>query len=124
MTALLRAVTQVWPVEAPAPPGLVPGTSLRPYQRQSLAFMLDLENARSDDRRLGYKTLWKEPNGVTLFRLRAGWLCDEVGMGKTLSIISLILARPRPANQLPTDAQWRTLQRRHPFISRVRGPYK
>ena len=123
MTALLRAVTQVWPVEAPAPPGLASGTSLRPYQRQSLAFMLDLENAPSDDRRLGFKTLWKQPNGA-LFRLRAGWLCDEVGMGKTMSIISLILARPRPANQLPTDAQWRTLQRRHPFISRVRGPDK
>ena len=82
MTALLRAVTQVWPVEVPAPPGLAPGTALRPYQRQSLAFMLDLENARSDDRRLGYKTLWKEPNGVTLFRLRAGWLCDEGGNGE------------------------------------------
>ena len=29
-------------------------------------------------------------------------------MGKTLSVISLILARPRQANKLPTDAQWRS----------------
>ena len=58
MGALLRAVTQVWPVEAPAPQGLAAGTVLRPYQRQSLAFMLDIENARDSDSRVFRSTRW------------------------------------------------------------------
>lgn len=130
MTALLRAVTQVWPVEALAPPGLAPGTALRPYQRQSLAFMLDLENASDSDPRVARcplagrsAGLWLKPNGAPGGRLRAGWICDEVGMGKTLSVISLILARPRTAH-LPSDAAWRALQRRHPFGPTVNGPTK
>ena len=43
-------------------------------------------------------------------------------MGKTLSVISLILSRPRAANELPTDPQWRALQRRHPYGPNVVGP--
>ena len=117
MGALLRAVTQVWPVEALAPQGLAPGTVLRPYQRQSLAFMLDIENAPDSDSRVFRSTRW---GGART--LRGGWLCDEVGMGKTLSVISLILSRPRAANELPTDAQWRALQRRHPYAATVEGP--
>ena len=117
MGALLRAVTQVWPVEAPAPQGLRTGTVLRPYQRQSLAFMLDIENAPDSDSRVFRSTRW---GGART--LRGGWLCDEVGMGKTLSVISLILARPRQANQLPTDAEWRALRRRHPYGPNVVGP--
>ena len=117
MTALLRAVTQVWPVEAPAPQGLAAGTVLRPYQRQSLAFMLDIENARDSDSRVFRSTRW---GGART--LRGGWLCDEVGMGKTLSVISLILARPRASNELPTDAQWRALRQRHPYGPNVVGP--
>jgi SNF2 family DNA or RNA helicase len=122
MGALLRATAQVWPVEAPAPQGLAPGTVLRPYQRQSLAFMLDLENAPDSDERLARSPRWN-PQGVgaVLRTLRGGWLCDEVGMGKTLSVISLILARPRTN---PTDAQWKALQRRHPYADKVAGPEK
>ena len=43
-------------------------------------------------------------------------------MGKTLSVISLILARPRASNELPTDAQWRALRQRHPYGPNVVGP--
>ena len=81
---ILKAVEQVYPVEAPDPPGWQAGVVLRPYQRQSLAFMIDLEE-RIDKR---------DPEAG-----RGGWLCDEMGMGKTAVCAALILARKAP----PTD---------------------
>ena len=52
-------VEQVFPVESNAPAGFT--ANLRPYQRQSLAFMVERE--RGTER-------------------AGGWLCDEMGMGK------------------------------------------
>ena len=43
---LLRQVEQVWPCETPAPPGMVVA-AFRPYQKQSLSFMLSREQAKS-----------------------------------------------------------------------------
>ena len=40
---LLEAIQQVYPVEADNPSGLAAGISLRPYQKQSLAFMVHVE---------------------------------------------------------------------------------
>ena len=40
---LLKEVEQVYPVEHGEPTGLLAGTTLRPYQKQSLAFMLHVE---------------------------------------------------------------------------------
>ena len=40
---LLKAIECVYPVEAPDPAGFAVDATLRPYQRQSLAFMLDME---------------------------------------------------------------------------------
>jgi hypothetical protein len=60
--ALLKALEQVYPVEAPKPVGMLPSVVLRPYQKQSLAFMLDLE--RSTNPQLLCR------NG------RGGWLCE------------------------------------------------
>ena len=68
-------IEQVYPVEAAAPAGLK--ATLRPYQAQSLAFMLDVE--RSTD------ALLRGDNGV-----RGGWLADEMGMGKTLQARLLV----------------------------------
>jgi len=76
---LLSAIEQVYPVEAPDPPGLASGIELRPYQRQSLAFMLDIERRNE----LG------DPSAG-----RGGWLADEMGMGKTAVCAALILANP------------------------------
>jgi hypothetical protein len=51
---------------------------LKSYQRQSLAFMYDVEQTKSD--------CWNHPTG--------GLLTDEVGMGKTAVCIALMLANP------------------------------
>ena len=40
---------QVYPWEEAEPQGLLPGTQLRPYQKQSLAFMLALEAPEPDE---------------------------------------------------------------------------
>lgn len=47
--AVLKAVERVYPVETPEPAGFAPGFQLRPYQKQSLAFMLDIERGTVRD---------------------------------------------------------------------------
>ena len=76
---LLAALQQVYPHEESEPAGLARTVRLKPYQKQCLAFMLDVE--RSAD---------PELQGAS--GQRGGWLTSEVGMGKTMCIISLILA--------------------------------
>ena len=78
---VLEACTQVYPVEVSEPAGLEKNVRLRPYQKQSLAFMLDVE--RSTDATLIGR------NGT-----RGGFLCDEMGMGKTAVLIALVVANP------------------------------
>ena len=75
-TSILQAITRVHPVELATPPAFR-GT-LKVWQRQSLGFMVGIED-----------------NANSL--LRRGWLCDAVGMGKTASCCALMLARPPPA---------------------------
>lgn len=82
--ALLRALVRVHPVEMAEPAGLAPGCTLRHYQRQSLAFMAELEKTAAP-------TAAAPPDGLPF---TTGWLCDEMGMGKTLVCIALVLAHP------------------------------
>ena len=42
---VLEACTQVYPRETSEPAGLLPSVQLRPYQKQSLAFMIDIEQS-------------------------------------------------------------------------------
>ena len=79
---LLSAVESIHPVETPEPAGLRADVRLRPYQKQSLAFALELE--RADDSSL----LGREGS------VRGGFICDEMGMGKTAVCTALVLARP------------------------------
>jgi len=60
VSKLLKEITVVHPVELQPPIGSGFVTTLRHYQKQSLAFMVDTEKNH----------------------LRGGWLADEVGMGK------------------------------------------
>lgn len=72
---LLQKLTTVHPVEIS--PSAESGftTDLRHYQKQSLAFMVDVEKASATDNE----------------KMRGGWLADEVGMGKVSSIFFLFL---------------------------------
>jgi len=85
---LLRAVQVVYPVEEPEPPGLVAGTQLRPYQKQSLAFMLAIERGGTAAQAAS------SSSSSSAADVRGGWLADEVGMGKTLVVTSLIFSAP------------------------------
>ena len=82
---ILKAIEQVYPIEEPEPAGLVPTMKLRPYQKQSLAFMLKLERSTSLSTR-GY-------NSTTDLHPRGGWLCDEMGMG----LVTRDSCRPEPS---------------------------
>jgi SNF2 family DNA or RNA helicase len=74
----------VYPKEEPQPAGLLSSITLRPYQKQSLAFMIDLERSTQPETagRVGGRTV------------RGGWLADEMGMGKTAVVTALCLANP------------------------------
>ena len=85
---IMKAVEQVYPVEAAPPAGFV-GT-LRPYQAQSLAFMYEIE-VSTDPTLQGTAEKAVVPRGGRLTDEvgmgkpvpRGGWLADEMGMGKT-----------------------------------------
>ena len=68
---LLKATEMVFPIEEPEPVGVVAGTRLRPYQKQSLAFMKQVERA-TEHATEGRSTIY--PGLV----IRGGWLADEV----------------------------------------------
>ena len=68
---LLKATEMVFPIEEPEPVGIVAGTRLRPYQKQSLAFMKQVERA-TEHATEGRSTIY--PGLV----IRGGWLADEV----------------------------------------------
>lgn len=77
MRKLLEKVTTVHPVEMSPPLGSGFSTALRHYQKQSLAFMVDVERSAGEN---------------DSERMRGGWLASEVGMGKVrrMSIISRV----------------------------------
>ncbi|KAL2865645.1 DEAD/DEAH box helicase [Aspergillus lucknowensis] len=89
------------------PPSL--STTLLPYQRQGLAWMISKENPKLPDTETDdVVQLWKRQgnrftNIATNFSTSTlpplasgGILADDMGLGKTIQIISLILANPQP----------------------------
>ena len=86
----LAQIQQVYPREEADPEGFPTDISLRPYQRQSLAFMVDVENsndptllgrrkglAKVKGHRYGRESWYTLPTNA--HDARGGWLCDEVG---------------------------------------------
>lgn len=78
--ALLRHLTRNYPKEIKPPSKFA--SELRHYQKQSLAFMYDIECATTAN--------IKNSEGM----IRGGWLSSEVGMGKTAVVLALIATNP------------------------------
>ena len=101
---------QVWPEEVSESevPGLLSTCRLKTYQKQSLAFMLEVERSppngklrheihvgRSYNYKTGSQDRWLSSDVCAFNRpVNSGLLCDSVGLGKTLVCISLVLANP------------------------------
>lgn len=84
--AILTRVVTVYPSEILPPASFT--TPLKHYQKQSLAFMCDVERS-SDAGIAGYIRSWYAGTW-TSYRARGGWLSAEVGMGKTAMILALV----------------------------------
>jgi hypothetical protein len=84
---LLDRVTVVYPSEI-NPPAIV-RTILKHYQKQSLAFMKDVESLEDVEVRGFQRSDRFGPGGVE-YNSVGGWLASEVGMGKSLVVISLV----------------------------------
>lgn len=101
--AILKAVEQVYPKEAAAPAKLT--AALRPYQAQSLAFMIDVEES-------------EDPILAGTAGVRGGWLTDEMVCAGLLSNLGPHLSHPFVMEFLaPELADPRT----HPSDRRVQG---
>ena len=104
---------------APQPPGLA--VEARPFQLQSISFMLENEREGAN------KKLWSmytAPSGRTFHYsvaldkvrnrapdpVRGGILASEMGLGKTVMALGLVLSNPAPA-QLPSVAHMPKVKR-------------
>ena len=109
--AFYTALLQVYPKEEPQPAGLLASITLRPYQKQSLAFMIDLERS-TDPGLLGIVT-YKDTHHRELTRtVRGGFLCDEVRDGASRSSCSF------PVGLAPAPAPARTPDSSPPHLPR------
>src|SRR4051812_36570394 len=88
---------------------------MRRYQRESLAWMMDIESTGWSPMTFtrflcadGTELFWHPLTGcLSLFELpvvHGGLLCEEMGLGKTLELLALCLAKPR------TDADAKELR--------------
>ena len=112
VAGLLKLVENSHYREAQQPPGMT--VELRPYQRQTLAWMLDHEaqpggiNACFWERRKVLDDAGQPPHeyyycplaGELLDKpppvMGGGFVCEEMGLGKTVEALALVLARPAP----------------------------
>ncbi|KAI3434920.1 hypothetical protein D9Q98_002974 [Chlorella vulgaris] len=104
---LMKALERGEMPAAQQPAGLT--VTMRPYQLQSLQFMLDGETGEGGFRRLFWQQLqtpggtrywWSVLLGRASLEVPAqgwgGWCAEEMGLGKTIEVLGLILANPAP----------------------------
>ena len=113
---LLKQLDQVYPVEAPQPSGMPADIMLRPYQRQSLAFMLAIEKS-TDNELVGQRA--GEPLGRHHQRFRPFhmWSRKEQRAGEHPGFIKCPPAEPhdhQTANSAPTPCA-----RHPPDVTRI-----
>ena len=103
---LLAAIEARERPEAPQPAGMA--VQLRPHQLQSLRFMVDVEEGALREAFWAVRTL---PDGTRAWYsrmldkltrdeppfVRGGFLCEEMGLGKTIVTLALVLANPQRA---------------------------
>ena len=105
LAGLMRAMESAGYDEMADPPGLA--LSLYPFQRQSLQWMVDREtqpgglNAlfwqerpAEHDESFFYNAMAGELRASRLPIVTGGFLCEEMGLGKTVEMCALILAHP------------------------------
>jgi SNF2 family DNA or RNA helicase len=95
---LLDAVTRIYPSERTPPASSAFVTPLRHYQKQSLAFMIDTEESQVE---------WMNRLLHDDFATRGGWLCSDVGMGKTAVVVALVATKPIQESLLSTQIHGR-----------------
>lgn len=115
--ALMEAMERPEAPAAPQPRGLT--VTMRPYQLQSLKFMMDAEQGEGGFRRhlwarvtlAGGTPFWYSPLLGRVARnvpaqAWGGFCCEEMGLGKTVEVLGLCLANPAPAlspNSISSD---------------------
>lgn len=107
-----EALMNISPIEPP--PQLRPDFDLMKHQLVGLSWMYDRENTEHanplyDAIHERGKTVWKSK--VTRssqekepVKVRGGLICDEMGMGKTIMTLCLILINPPPGHTYPSGA--------------------
>jgi SNF2 family DNA or RNA helicase len=95
---LLDAVTRIYPSERTPPASSTFVTPLRHYQKQSLAFMIDTEESQVE---------WMNRLLHDDFSTRGGWLCSDMGMGKTAVVVALVATKPIQEYLLSTQVHGR-----------------
>ena len=112
LAGLMRAMESAGYDEMVDPPGLQ--LTLYPYQRQSLQWMFDRETQAGglnalfwreypsdkgggDDHTYWYNPMAGELRDHKLPMVTGGFLCEEMGLGKTVEMCALVLANPYTA---------------------------
>jgi len=107
-------------VENSTDPSLV---GQRPAERNDVHLMRDAVRgtamSRAERQAGAYKVEIKNGPAPPTRAVRGGWLCDEVGMGKTAVVTSLVLANRSSATRVPDAAFKKAMTRRRRRAGRL-----
>ena len=112
-STFMKDIEQEYPNEEYTPDGLK--FDLRADQKQSLAFML--RNEREPDDNHWAVGKYNSPFDHATLKIRGGVLADDVGKGKTMTSVALVLANPCPAKW---NSTWSWSERRSKSKGRMK----